>query len=316
MGTPPFAGVVLDALLGSSHEVIGVVTQPDRPHGRGRKMEMSAVAQLAEAHGIEILKPVSRRDPEFLEGLRRWAPDVSVVAAFGLILSPEILAVPTKGSLNVHASLLPKFRGAAPIQDAIIKGERVTGVTTMLMDAGLDTGDILLQEEVLIAPDTTAGELEERLAEVGAGLLLKTLERLEAGTLLRRPQDGALAAYSPSLGPEAGYILWNDTAAEIHNRIRGCTPRPGARCFLRGAPVKIWRTRMPEGQQAGKEAQPGDVISAGRESITVTCSGGTSIDLLEVQPPGKGRMSAGDMVRGLRDYGGERLRFDTLAPEK
>ncbi len=310
MGTPGFAAEVLRGLIESRHAVVGVVTRPDRPRGRGKHQAQSEVSSLAAEHGLPVVKPASRKDPGLIQSLQAWAPDVAVVAAFGMILNPDVLAVPARGCINVHASLLPKFRGAAPIQDAIIRGEAVTGVTTMLMDEGIDTGDMLLQASIPIGEELTAGELEEALAVAGRILLLETLDRLEDDNLTRTPQDGVLATYSPSLRPDAGYVHWNQTAAQIHNQIRGCTPRPGARCFAGGSPVKIWRALpCPESQPGA----PGEVVDVDKTSLAVACAEG-AVRLLEVQPAGRGRMSGGDYARGLRLKAGSGFRFDSISP--
>lgn len=265
--------------------------------------------------GLPLIKPVSRRDPEFAAGLRKWSPELTVVAAFGLILSRDVLAVSTRGNINVHASLLPKYRGAAPIQDAIIKGESITGITTMMMDEGLDTGDILLQREVNIPAAFTAGDLERRLAEVGAKLLLETLDGLEAGEILPRPQDPAAATLAPSLKADDGYILWNQRAFDTHNRIRGCTPRPGARCFYRGQSVRIWKADIADCAKSRCEGmKPGEALEVCRQGITVACDAETAIVLKEVQPESRARMSASDFARGSRIIPGE-SRFDTRPPE-
>ena len=313
MGTPPFAATVLQALLDSGQKLVGVITQPDRPRGRRRQMESTAVCILAGKRGLPILKPVNSKDPAFLETLQIWKPDLTVVAAFGLILSKAVLAVAPRGNINVHASLLPKFRGAAPVQDAIIKGESITGVTTMLMDTGLDTGDILLRREVAIDPDTTAGELEEALSIVGSELLMETLRQLEAGLVVPVPQDNALATYSPSMKPDAGYILWNENACNTHNRIRGCTPRPGARCFYRGQPVRIWRA-LRHDDEVIKSCKPGQIVKAEQDAILTACSEGVCLALREVQPAGKSRMSGGDFARGAHLRPG--AAFDVSAPEE
>src|SRR5512147_571289 len=231
MGTPDFAVPSLEALLKSPDEVVGVVTQPDRPKGRGQVLTPSPVKQVALREHIPILQPTKMKDPDFLAALGAWKPDLIAVAAFGRILPPVILSLPPKGCINVHGSLLPKYRGAGPIQWAIINGETETGITTMLMDEGMDTGAMLLQEKIAIAPDDTAGSLSPRLAEVGGRLLVETLARLKAGTVVPQVQDHAQATMAPLLKKEDGAINWTVSATAIANRVRGLTPWPGAYTF-------------------------------------------------------------------------------------
>src|SRR6059058_3849513 len=225
MGTPEFAVPSLQALLEADPEklgrAVGVVTQPDRPKGRGQQLTPPPVKVLAQQAGLPILQPPKMKDPAFLETLKSWAPDLIAVTAFGRILPPVILDLPPKGCVNVHGSLLPKYRGAGPIQWAIINGEDETGITTMLMDAGMDTGAMLLQERVRIDPEDTAGSLSEKLAKVGGPLLIETIRRLKAGTLMPRPQDNSQATMAPLLEKDMGQIDWNSTATELANRVRG-----------------------------------------------------------------------------------------------
>src|SRR6476661_2925519 len=228
MGTPAFAVPSLEALLQSEDTVVGVVTQPDKPKGRGQTMATSPIKQLAEKAGVPILQPLKMKDPAFLDALHAWQPDLIAVTAFGRILPPIILDLPPKGCVNVHGSLLPKYRGAGPIQWAIINGENETGITTMLMDAGMDTGAMLLQERVRIDSEDTAGTLSEKLAKVGGSLLLETIRQLKAGTLTPRPQDDSQATMAPLLDKEMGQIDWSFAAIEIANRVRGLSPWPGA----------------------------------------------------------------------------------------
>ena len=312
MGTPGFASTILDALLESRHPVVGVVTRPDRPSGRGRRPSPSPVAVAAAARGLPVVKPENASDPVFREALREWSPDVAAVAAFGLILRKDILEMPRRGCVNVHASLLPLYRGAAPIQQAIIDGCAETGITTMLMEEGLDSGPILLQERVPILPDETAGELERRLADVGARLLVQTLDELEAGTVNPVPQDDSRATWARSLGPEAGDVLFAESAAATHNRIRGCTPRPGARAYLAGAPVRIWRSALMPQSSPEPNAAPGTILAVSGDGLAVACGDGCPIMLCEVQPAGRGRMSGAAFARGRRLKPGER--FDNHPP--
>lgn len=306
MGTPQFGATILSAILASHHQLAGVVTRPDRPHGRGRRMDVSIVAALAASHGLPVLKPLGKRDPAFLASMKSWSPEVTVVAAFGMILPPEVLAVAPRGNVNVHASLLPKYRGAAPVQNAIIKGESLTGCTTMLMDEGLDTGDILLQREVTITASMTAGELEDELATVGAELIVETLDAVEKGSATPVRQDSSQATYTSLLKSSDGDILWNQTALETHNMIRGCTPRPGARLFHQERPIRIWKAAVDDclqGECRGKQA--GTVLDVAKGGVRVVCAQDTSLLLCEVQPPGRSRMHAADWARGARLLAGE-----------
>jgi len=291
-GTPAFAIPSFAGLLRSGHEVVSVVTQPDRKVGRHRVLTAPPVKELAVSKGIRVLQPEKMKDPMFLEELSRIQPDVIVVVAYGKILPPQILRLPPHGCINVHASLLPKYRGAAPIQWAIIRGEKETGITTMLMNEGLDTGDILLQESMDIRDDDTYESLSRRLSEVGAALLLKTMDQLETGKILPAPQSGT-PTFAPPLMKEDGLIDWSKTAGEISDIVRGMYPWPGAYCLLAGERIKITKVRAAEG--CGKA---GRIESAGRELIVGTGNG--LISILELQPEGKRVMDAGDFVQGRR----------------
>ena len=240
MGTPDFAVPTLAAIAARSDlaEVVAVVTQPDRPRGRGKKLSPSPVKAWALAHDIPVMQPVRARDADFAAQLRAFAPDLAVVVAFGQILSQEVLDVPVHGCINVHASLLPKLRGAAPIQHAIMAGERVTGITTMQMDAGLDTGDMLLRREVPIHADTTYGSLHDALMETGASLLVETLEQLAAGTLVRTPQTGG-SSYAARITRETAVIDWSKSARELDALVRGLNPTPYAQTSLAGETYKV-----------------------------------------------------------------------------
>ena len=231
MGTPEFAVPSLEALLKSDDRVVGIVTQPDRPRGRGQRLSPSPVKVIAQREQLPLLQPTKMKDPAFMAELSGWKPDFIAVAAFGRILPPAILSLPPRGCVNVHGSLLPKYRGAGPIQWAIINGETETGITTMLMDEGMDTGAILLQEKIPIVPEDTAGSLSPRLADLGGRLLVETLAQLKAGTLTPRPQDHAQASLAPLLKKEDGVIDRSLPATMIANRIIGLTPWPGAHTF-------------------------------------------------------------------------------------
>jgi methionyl-tRNA formyltransferase len=306
-GTSAFAVPLLAALAASRHTVVGVVTQPDRPSGRGLQMVASPVkkAAIEVLPGVPVIQPQKSRGARFLSEVAAHSPDVLVVAAFGQILSRSLLELPPYGGVNVHGSLLPRFRGAAPIQYALMEGDPLTGVTTMQMDAGLDTGDILLQAQVAIAQDDTEQMLEAKLATVGAPLLLETLERLERADCPRRPQDQELATIAPSLAPDIGFIDWNLPSARIANILRGVTPRPGAFAFWNGKRIKIWAARACH---EPVDAQPGAVSAVTREGIIVATGGNQALILLEVQPESKARMGAAEWGRGAHVSIG--MRFD------
>lgn len=296
MGTPDFAVPSLEALLKSDDQVVGVVTQPDRPKGRGQEVIASPVKVVCQREGIPVLQPLKMKDPAFLDALRQWAPDVIAVTAFGRILPLVILSLPPQGCINVHGSLLPKYRGAGPVQWAIIRGERETGITTMFMAEGMDTGDMLLRETVDIRPDDTAGTLAPRLAEVGGRLLVETLRRLKAGRLTPERQDDAQATMAPLLKKEDGVIDWTLPAGDIANRVRGLSPWPGAYTFLNGERWTLWRVQA-SGESAG--AAPGTVIKVAKDRIDVATGQGT-ICIMEIQPSNSRRMTVAQYVAGHR----------------
>lgn len=312
VGTSSFAAPSLETLIASPHEPVAVITQPDKPKGRGREMQMSPVKVVALAHSIPVLQPEKIRGPEAVEEIKAFGPvGAMVVAAYGQIIPAGLLSWPRYGCINVHGSILPKYRGAAPIQHAVIAGEKRTGVTTMLMDEGLDTGDILLQEAVDIGPDENAGELTDRLALLGARLLIRTLNELEDGTIAPIPQDNDLATQAHSLARDAGAIDWSRYADDIVNLVRGCTPRPGAFTKLGDAQIKIWNVGVEK--HDGELGAPGEMIGIGKDGIEVACGSG-SVRLIEVQPESRKRMSAADYSRGGVKVG-ERfdVRFEAIA---
>ena len=295
MGTPEFALASLEALRESPWKVVGVVTQPDRPRGRGGQILPSAVKESAGRNSLPLYQPERVRDTDFLEEIRRIAPDVIVVVAFGQILPKSLLAIPKRGCINLHASLLPKYRGAAPIQWALIKGERETGITTILMNEAMDEGDILLQESVGIQENETAGELTRRLARKGARLLTKTLEALESGHLTPQPQDHQEASYAPSLKKEDGEIHWQQTAEQIRNLIRGTEPWPGAYTFLGSERLRIWRARVQK--RDFHPGTPGLILSPSPEGLEVVTGQGI-LKIEELQPANKKRMSVKEFLPG------------------
>ena len=295
MGTPEIAAVILETLLQGPDEVVLAVTQPDRPKGRGNAMACSPVKEVAVAHGIPVFQPVKLRLPENVEVIRNAAPDMIVVAAFGQILSQEVLDIPKYGCLNVHASLLPKYRGAAPIQWCILDGETETGVTIMKMDAGIDTGDILLQKTVPIASDETGGSLHDKLALAGAEALTEAISGVVNGTLIPVPQGDMTTAYAKQLTKEMGRLDFSVDAVVLERYIRGLNPWPGTYTYRDGKMLKIWKAEA-DLSETSKEAC-GTVIASDRQSFSVATGNGTLI-VYEVQPEGKRRMSAEDYLRG------------------
>jgi len=297
MGTPGFAVPSLDILVKNDCHVTAVITQPDRPKGRGRKMTPPPVKEYALKAGIPVYQPERVRDEDFLEVFRKMSPDMVVLAAFGQILPGEIITQPSLGCLNVHPSLLPRYRGAAPINWALINGEKKTGVTIMMMDEGVDTGDILLQEEAGIEDEEIYDELHDRLSWMGAELILRAVEGVTEGTLQRRPQDSSGVSYAPRLTGETGHIDWNRNSREIVNLIRGLSSFPGAYSYLRDKKLKIFHA-VP-GPLCSGEKEPGRV---GRflESGLQIAAGDGHVYLQDVQLEGKKRMTIDDFMRGYR----------------
>jgi methionyl-tRNA formyltransferase len=294
-GTPRFAVPTLSKLVEAGHNVVLVVTQPDRPKGRGMELTASPVKERALELGLRVTQPDKiRNNEQFRAQLAEIGPEAIIVVGYGRIIPQWMIDLPPLGNLNLHASLLPKYRGAAPIQWAIASGETVTGVTTMRIDAGLDTGDILLQQEVPIAPDDTAETLTPRLSEVGAELMLKTLQGLKAGSVAPRAQDHSQASLAPILKKEDGLIDFHRPAREIVNRLRGFQPWPGAYTQFRGKNLHVWSARVED-----RALQPGVMLAEGGR-LFVGCSDGSAVELLEVQPEGKKRMLARDFVHGYR----------------
>ena len=296
MGTPDFAVPTLAAIAARPDlaEIAAVVTQPDRPRGRGQKLVPSPVKAWAAAHDIPVLQPVRARDAAFVTAFRDLKPDVAVVVAFGQILSQEVLDVPVHGCINVHASLLPKYRGAAPIQHAIMAGEHMTGITTMQMDAGLDTGDMLLRREVPIHADTTYGQLHDTLMETGASLLVETLERLTAGTLVRTPQTGA-SCYAARITHETTVMDWSKKAQELDALVRGLNPVPYAQTSLDGAVYKIGALRST-GHAA--TVPSGTIVAADRKAGLIVATGDENVEITEIQAPGKKMMEVRAFLNG------------------
>ncbi len=299
MGTPDFAVPTLTALLDSEYSVVGVVTQPDRPRGRGKAVTPSPIKELALSRQIPIIQPEKMKHPDFLSALQAWEADVFVVAAFGRILPKIVLDLPPRGCLNVHSSLLPKYRGAGPIQWALINGESETGITTMLMDEGMDTGPILLQEAVMIESEDTTMELTNRLAQVGGQLLVKTLRLWEAKEITPTAQDTAVATMAPMLKKEDGAIEWDQSASTIHHRIRGLSPWPGAYTFCQQDRLSIWKAnpRVDEVAAAVGLETPGTIVEIEKHEILVKTGEGI-LGITELQMANRKRMAVAQFLAG------------------
>ncbi|PWJ51598.1 methionyl-tRNA formyltransferase [Faecalicatena contorta] len=297
MGTPDFAVGTLEKLIQAGHDVCLAVTQPDKPKGRGKEMQFPPVKEAAIRHKIPVYQPVRVRKPECVEELRKYQADVIVVVAFGQILPRDILEMTPYGCINVHASLLPKYRGAAPIQWAIISGEDVTGVTTMQMDEGLDTGDMILKTEVPITEDETGESLHDKLAAAGASLCAETLAALESGTAVLEHQGESPTPYAKMLDKKMGNIDWESSAIEIERLVRGLNSWPSAYTHWGNKVLKIWKAKAEPAAGPQQGAKPGTVLEVGRESFTVQTGDG-QLRVSELQIPGKKRMEAGAFLRG------------------
>ena len=295
MGTPDFAVPSLQALLEAGHAVCGVFTQPDKPKNRGMKLQASPVKEFALSKEIPVFQPGKLRDGTALAQMQGLDPELIVVAAYGRILPEDILEAPPYGCINVHSSLLPKYRGAAPINWAILNGERETGVTIMHMAPELDAGDIILQRSTPIGPDETAPELFDRLAQMGGALLVEAVAQLQAGTAPQIPQDGSQATYAPMLSRELSPLDWSKPAQALHNQVRGLLPWPAAAGVFSGIRCKVFLTDIIDHTTTAK---PGTVVEAGKGGIVMACGGGSLLRILELQPDGKKRMAAADFLRG------------------
>ncbi len=302
-GTPEFAVPTLEAVVASGHDVALVVTQPDRAAGRGMEMQAPPVKKTALARGLDVVQPEKiKNNPEFREWLERIRPDAILVVAYGRIIPQWMLELPRFGNINLHGSLLPKYRGAAPIQWAVANGETVTGVTTMRLDAGLDTGDMLLAHVVPIAQEETAADVYGTLAPVGAELMVKTLQGLECGTIVLQKQDHALATHAPILKREDGWMDFSRTAQQIYDRWRGFQPWPGAHTIFRDKKLIVHRLRVEK-----ERVLPAAMTIVDGDELLVGCGGGSVIELLEVQVEGKRRMAVSEFLRGYQVRSGERL---------
>jgi methionyl-tRNA formyltransferase len=302
-GTPEFAVPPLAALAASRHAVVGVLTRPDRPAGRGRRVEAGAIKEFAQSHGLPVAQPATLRTPDGRAALEAWRPDLMVVVAYGLILPPEVLAIPRLGCLNIHASLLPRWRGAAPIQRAILAGDAETGVAIMQMDAGLDTGPVLLERRVTIGPEDDSASLHATLAALGAAALLEAIEGLEAGTLQAQPQPVVGATYAAKIGKAEARIDWTGDAASIARQVRAFRPWPTAETRFRGEQLRIHRARAlqddatPDGGDA-----PGTVLGLQDDMLVVACGRGR-LGILELQRAGRRGIGAREFVQGLQAKG-------------
>jgi methionyl-tRNA formyltransferase len=307
MGTPEFACPSLQILVDRGENLLAVVTQPDRPKGRGQKLTPSPVKELAAIHGIPVHQPLKVRDPAFIAEVKEFQPDIIVVVAFGQILPKALLDIPTHGCINVHASLLPRYRGAAPLNWCIINGEKETGVTTMMMDPGLDTGPMLLANSTTIDENEDIISLHDRMSQMGARLLAETLDGLKNGSAAPRQQDDAVTCYAPMLKKEDGLVNWRQDARNIHNQVRGMAVWPGAYTFLDGMLLKIYRTRIGCGT-----GLPGTIITAAKGVIEVACENG-SIFIEELQLSGKKRLDAVSFLSGCQISTGTLLTSNSTA---
>lgn len=303
MGTPDFSVGTLEALIEAGHEVVLAVTQPDKPKGRGKEMQFTPVKECALKYNIPVYQPRRIREAECIEELHKYDADIMVVVAFGQILPKDILEMTPYGCVNVHASLLPKYRGAAPIQWAIIDGEEVTGVTTMQMNEGLDTGDMLLKTEIALEAKETGGSLHDKLAQAGAMLCVDTLKALEERTVTPIPQGGTTTSYAKMLDKQLGNINWKQSAVSIERLIRGLSPWPSAYTDWNGKVMKIWDAKVEEGST---DATPGSIVKVEKDAFSVQTGDGI-LKICELQIPGKKRMDAGAFLRGYQIKEGEIL---------
>lgn len=304
MGTPDYAATALEAILQAGYEVTGVVCQPDKPKGRSGALSACPVKECALKYNLPVFQPERIKRPEAVEELRKFPADVFVVAAFGQILSEEILTMPKYGCINIHASLLPKYRGAAPIQWCIVDGEKETGVTIMQMDAGIDTGDILFTKKVAITEEETGGSLFDKLSQAGAELIVEALPKIEAGEVSPVKQDEARSNYARMLKKEDGQINWNRPAEEIGRLVRGMDPWPSAFTYYRGKQFKIWKAQAVDGGTEG--LLPGTIAQIEKQGIWIACGSGM-LQVTEAQMEGKKRMSAADLMNGRTLEMNERL---------
>ena len=298
MGTPDFAVEPLEAIIKAGYEVTAVVTQPDKQKGRGKEVKMTPVKECALRHGIPVFQPVKIKEPEAVAELEKYQADLFVVAAFGQLLSEEILNMPEYGCINIHASLLPAYRGAAPIQWAVLNGEKESGVTIMQMDKGLDTGDMLLKRSVELSPKETGDSLHDKLMHLGAELIVEALSKLEKGELVPEKQKDELSSYAKKLTKAMGQIDWSKDAVSLERWIRGLNSWPSAYTFFDGKTLKIWEAQVTE-ENGAQKAEPGQVVSVSRESFTVACGQG-ELQILSLQLEGKKRVSTREFLLGYQ----------------
>ena len=303
-GTPEFAVPSLEGLIASPHTVVGVVTQPDRPRGRGQRVTDSPIKAVARAHGIDVLQPARLRDPGFIDSLAALTPDLGVVAAYGKLIPGDILALPRLGMINVHASLLPRYRGAAPVHRAVIDGMTETGVTIMRMVVALDAGAMLAKVARPIDPEETSDVVERDLARLGVSPLLSVIEQLANGTAREEPQDDAQSTYAARLTKEEGLIDWTRPASAIHNRVRGLYPWPHAYTYASGKRLIVLKSRVEE---RATDAEPGTLVEVSRDHLQIAAGGGTHLALLEIQPEGRRPMPVRDFLAGHPLKAGTRL---------
>lgn len=294
MGTPEFAVPCLQKIIDEGHEVVAVVTQPDKPKGRGKKLAMPPVKELALKYDIPVYQPLKAREESFVDTLKEMNPELIVVVAFGQILPKSILDIPKYGCVNVHASLLPRYRGAAPLNWVIINGEEKTGVTTMYMDEGLDTGDMILKSEIPLDDEITAGELHDKMMIDGAKVLKETIDLIEKGEAPREKQSNENTCYSPIMNKSLGNIDWKKSAIDIHNLVRGINPWPSAYTTYEGQTMKIWKTKVID---KNSDKDPGTIISVDKEGINVSTSEGI-LQIKEIQMAGKKRMEVPEYIKG------------------
>jgi methionyl-tRNA formyltransferase len=302
-GTPEFAVPSLRALIASRHSIVGVVTQPDRPRGRGQRVSDSPVKQAALDHDLDVLQPDRLRDSRFVSDFAQWKPDLGVVAAYGKLITDDLLRIPKHGMINVHASLLPRYRGAAPVHRAVMNGDTETGITIMRVVKALDAGGMFATSTRAIGPDETSAEVERDLAQLGAPLLMRVIEQFASGSAHEEPQDASLSTYAPRLTKEEGLIDWTLPAASLHNRVRGLYPWPHAYTFLEGARLIVLKTRVDDRPST---AAPGTIVEVSRDEIGVSTGGGR-IALLNVQPEGRRTMHVSDFLAGHPLSAGLRL---------
>lgn len=298
MGTPDFAVEPLEAIIKAGYEVAAVVTQPDKQKGRGKEVKMTPVKECALRHGIPVFQPVKIKEPEAVAELEKYQADLFVVAAFGQLLSEEILNMPEYGCINIHASLLPAYRGAAPIQWAVLNGEKESGVTIMQMDKGLDTGDMLLKRSVELSPKETGDSLHDKLMHLGAELIVEALSKLEKGELVPEKQKDELSSYAKKLTKAMGQIDWSKDAVSLERWIRGLNSWPSAYTFFGGKTLKIWEARVAE-ENGAQKAEPGHVVSVSREGFTVACGQG-ALQILSLQLEGKKRVLTREFLLGYQ----------------